>query len=300
MDKNTNYVKIKAAPRKREELTLTPLYYISVDPFRADSWDKVLGVKPFLLWLKLQTLVDRTDEAEKKYGNRYTVPRSIVGLAKLLDMGKNTLYSHLKILWDYALIEFEPWESQQTKGQKAINIIVFPYPQGKIELSYQPLIKIRDYDKDYTSEARNYSLKHSKKHKDKVNQSNKQEQTTPVDELTFDYSEKWAHDILLDELKKIGITEQILKEIEVELANHPEVVIPIGIANAQLVFMQDKLEVGETIFDFAKYFVGGAVKRVSVHYNVDTVKANFEQRVKDAEIYQPNPNMFYNWLVERE
>lgn len=41
----------------------------------------------------MQTLVDCSDEAQSKYGNLKTIPRSIENLAKTLGMSRSTLYN---------------------------------------------------------------------------------------------------------------------------------------------------------------------------------------------------------------
>jgi hypothetical protein len=154
------FLNVVQGEKKREDLFLPILYFPTVDPYSEDSWLNKIGSKSFTAWLQLLTLVDRQDSALEKYGNKNTVPNSIEGLAKLFKMSKPTFYKQvLKPLWNYGLIDLVEWKDQKKIGQKAINIIVYPYPQNNKELENKPLEKVRDYDLDYSSDAKTFSQK---------------------------------------------------------------------------------------------------------------------------------------------
>ncbi|MFZ3580320.1 hypothetical protein [Virgibacillus sp. DJP39] len=144
---------IKKGKVARGELRLPQLYFIV-----ADEWIDKLGEKTFCYWLKLLTLVDRTNEAEKKYGNRSTIPRSFTKIYKRMGISKNSFYRNvIHPLWDYGLIDIEVWEDSYIKGTKPKNIIVYEYPFNTFKLAIQPLEKRRNYKTDYTSDSAKYS-----------------------------------------------------------------------------------------------------------------------------------------------
>ncbi|MCY8814908.1 hypothetical protein P8917_10060 [Bacillus atrophaeus] len=152
---------VSEGKRKREELTLPILYFSAADALPgAESWIETLGPKAFCAWLQLHTLVDRTDEAQSEYGNKQTVPRSIENLAKdIFKIGKPTFYrTIIKPLWNYGLIDIVEWKAHKKIGQKAMNIIVYHYPQNNKALETQPLKKVRDYEKDYQSNGKIFGI----------------------------------------------------------------------------------------------------------------------------------------------
>ena len=158
--RNETFLNIQEGERKREDIFLPILYYPTVDPLNENSWIKDLGPKTFVAWLQLLTLVDRRKTALDVYGNQNTVPRSLEGLAKVLGMSRPTLYKVvIKPLWNYGFIDLVEWTDQKKIGTKAINIIVYPYPQNDKTLENKSLIKVRDYDTEYSSDAKTFSLK---------------------------------------------------------------------------------------------------------------------------------------------
>lgn len=145
---------LSPAKKKREDLYLPILYFPVSDPLATTNWIDVLGEKAFCGWLKLLTLADRTKD---KHENHYSkIPRSMEGLASILKISKMTLYrSIIKPLWNHGLIDLVEYNNDgKIKGQKYINIVVYPYPQDDKHLENKELKKVRDYDKDYTSEAK--------------------------------------------------------------------------------------------------------------------------------------------------
>ncbi|MBU8732515.1 hypothetical protein KM915_20925 [Cytobacillus oceanisediminis] len=147
---SSNELFISAGKKPREELRLPTLHFIV-----ADDWINKLGEKTFCYWIKLLTLVDRTDEAKSKYGNTFTVPRSLEDLyEKVFKMSKSTFYRNvIHPLWNYGLIDIVEWEDSYKLGQKPMNIIVYDYPQNSYELAVKPLVQCRDYKKDYNSNS---------------------------------------------------------------------------------------------------------------------------------------------------
>lgn len=279
----------KEGKRTREELYLERIYYIAVDPLNKNSWINAIGEKAFVAWLKMQTLVDRSAAAESKYGNLETVPRSIEDLAKTLGMSRSTLYYKvLTVLWDYGFIDFEEWTEQKKIGQKAINVIVYPYPQNNIELQYKPLTKVRNYATDYSSNAKTYN-----------NVEIKRKRAEQKEELySSNYEAKFAHNLLIERLKEYKIKDSVLREIKYELAEHPTTVIPFNIAEDQLIHMHGKLTNGEPIYNFAKYFVGGVATRTEILESMTGVKVRVEEIEKQKALTTKNGITFYNWLEE--
>lgn len=147
---------VTAGERTRDELYLPVMYFPAVDPLLTGNWLQELGEKSFCMWLQLLTLVDRTNGAKDKYGNQDTIPNSLEGLMKTLGMSKPKFYRIIKPLWNYGMIDIVEWQEHKKVGQKAVNIIVYPYPQNNIELARKPLVEVRDYDKDYVSNGRTY------------------------------------------------------------------------------------------------------------------------------------------------
>lgn len=287
-------IKFKQAKRKREELYLERLYYAAVDPFEKNSWVNVLGAKTFVTWLQLQTLVDRSEEGKEKYNNEgYTVPRSIKQTAILLGMSRTTLYENLKILWNYGFIDFEEWEQHNTTGQKAINILVYPYPQNDLQLQHQPLQKIRDYNTEYSSNARKFNLKTAVK---RLNKEPHMQPTTP-------YRLEWLHDEIVQYLKKCGFKEKICLEIKQILnTKHQNLVTPIRLVEEQLLQIENYLKNGNTIYDFPKYFTKGLADKIELYDSMDNFKNYTREQLLQTNqtTAYTNKVIFYDWLSEVE
>lgn len=153
------FLKIREGKRKREDLYLPILHFPVADPFAATNWIDTLGEKAFCGWLKLHTLVNRSNIADTPGASAYNVPRSIESLASLLKISKSTLYrTILKPLWNFGLIDLIEWKEQVKLGQKSMNVLVYPYPQNDKNLENQPLIQVRNYETDYQSSARIFAL----------------------------------------------------------------------------------------------------------------------------------------------
>lgn len=50
-------------------------------------------------------------------------------------------------------------ELKNKSGHNPVNIIVYEYPQNNPELATKPLVKLRDYDKDYQTKTRTLAQK---------------------------------------------------------------------------------------------------------------------------------------------
>lgn len=141
---------------KRNALRLPDLRFIV-----ADDWIDKLGDKAFISWLKIYSWANRSSvNSEINPWNQATVPRSLKNIMKELKVGNDTFYNKiLKPLWNFGLIDLEEYEGSNKNGTNAINIIVFQFPQNKPELLFKPLEKVRDYNKDYQSNARKFAKK---------------------------------------------------------------------------------------------------------------------------------------------
>jgi len=132
--------------KKREELHLPILQYIV-----ADDWIDKLGHETFCIWLKLHTMVDRTD-AKREFDR---IPRSFENIyTSVLSISKSKFYRMIKPLWEYGLIDIIEYEDSERKSQKPKNIVIYEYPFHEIERKYMPLEKLRDWDKDYESASK--------------------------------------------------------------------------------------------------------------------------------------------------
>lgn len=154
MSENVNF---KKGSKKREELQLPILHFVA-----ADDWIDKLGTTAFVAWLKFYSWCDRSDARLDKDND--VIPTSFEKLYKRLGIGKGTFYQKvLRPLWNYGLIDIEEYKNSEIKGQKPMNIIVYEYPQNDRERLFTPLEKIRDYDKDYSSDARTFAKRKTQK-----------------------------------------------------------------------------------------------------------------------------------------
>lgn len=146
----------KLGEEKRSELELPTLHFITMD-----QWIDVIGEKALFAWLKMYTWCDRKNIAVEEESTKWEqskVKDSLQGVASRLGVGKGTFYNKiLKPLWNVGLIDIEEWAQDPRSGQKAINIVVYKYPQNNKVLSFKPLKEIRDYDKEYSSAAKHFA-----------------------------------------------------------------------------------------------------------------------------------------------
>ncbi|WP_096186857.1 hypothetical protein [Evansella halocellulosilytica] len=169
-DADQMFVIKKGKKKSRDELMLPPLYFVSMT-----DWEKKLGSDTLINWLKLLTLVDRTEEALDKYGNKSTIPRSLRKLMVEFGLSKATFYRKvIRPLWEYGFIDVITWNGSSNDGHKPKNIMVYEYPQNEFHLAVKPLQKIRDYDRDYNSVQAIFGRKGANKRKETdMNKSSK-------------------------------------------------------------------------------------------------------------------------------
>lgn len=117
--------------------------------FAEAEWIDTLGEATYCFWKKLITRVDRSRDAQAKYGNRNTVPFSLTRLAELMGMTVNTLKKHARILWNAGLVDFVEWAAAYKMGKKPLNIVVYNYPQNNTANATKSLQLIRNYDEQY-------------------------------------------------------------------------------------------------------------------------------------------------------
>lgn len=143
----------KAKKKTRNELQLPILHFVCMD-----DWIEKIGDKAFTAWLKFYTWCNREEDENGNRPDDDVIPYSLTKVQKRLGVGKDTFYNKiLKPLWNHGLIDVFEYKSEGWKGQGNVNIIVYEYPQNEHALSTKPLEKIRDYDTDYTSQAKTFA-----------------------------------------------------------------------------------------------------------------------------------------------
>ncbi|WP_242260737.1 MULTISPECIES: hypothetical protein [unclassified Bacillus cereus group] len=143
----------KAKKKTRNELQLPILHFVCMD-----DWIEKIGDKAFTAWLKFYTWCNREEDENGNRPDDDVIPSSLTKVQKRLGVGKDTFYNKiLKPLWNHGLIDVFEYKSEGWKGQGNVNIIVYEYPQNEHALSTKPLEKIRDYDTDYTSQAKTFA-----------------------------------------------------------------------------------------------------------------------------------------------
>lgn len=156
-----NVVNFKEAKRSRSELELPNLHFIVVD-----DWIEVVGERAVMSWLRMYSWCDRSvretdvksDQSQK--WEQASIPVSLNSTMKKLGVSRATFYNKiLKPLWNVGLIDIEEFKGSKSKGVKPLNIIVYKYPQNNFTLAIQPLKKIRDYEKDYSSASKIFAKK---------------------------------------------------------------------------------------------------------------------------------------------
>ncbi|MBS4192873.1 hypothetical protein KHA94_22345 [Bacillus sp. FJAT-49705] len=157
MEQNVTF---KKGEEKREELELPTLHFVVMD-----QWVDVIGEKALFAWLKMYTWCDRDRNKGDKLVDinlweQSKIPDSLVKIRKKLSVGNDTFYNKiLKPLWNVGLIDIEEWAEDPRSGQKAMNIIVYKYPQNNKSLSFAKLAEVRNYDTDYSSTAKSFAKK---------------------------------------------------------------------------------------------------------------------------------------------
>lgn len=131
----------------RNEQPLPQLHYVV-----ADDWIDKLGEKSFCLYLKLFTLVDRTDSDKQNHCIKTRTSK----LLKRLEMSKSTYYRVIKPLYEYGLVDLIEFEGSKNEGSKPVNIMVHRFPQNSYALAVQPLEKCRSWEQR-TNENYNFT-----------------------------------------------------------------------------------------------------------------------------------------------
>lgn len=146
----------------RAELELPRLHFIVVD-----QWADFIGEKALLAWLKMYSWADRKEKIDEDSSNLWEqakIPTSYAKIKKRLGVGNSTFYEKIiKPLWNVGLIDIKEYSDSALKGQKPINIVVYKYPQNRIELASKALEKVRDYDTEYSSDAKTFAKRKKRK-----------------------------------------------------------------------------------------------------------------------------------------
>lgn len=154
----TNLTFLKAK-KKREELQLPILHFVVTD-----DWIEKLGNDAFCAWLKFYSWCDRSED--RKDHENDVIPTSFNRIMTRLGVGKKKFYNAIiRPLWNFGLIDIVEYTDSVNKGNKPMNIVVYEYPQNDVSKKYEPLKKIRDYDEDYSSDARTFAKKGGRKDK---------------------------------------------------------------------------------------------------------------------------------------
>ncbi|WP_353856794.1 hypothetical protein [Bacillus sp. Bos-x628] len=129
-----SFITIEKGKTPRKGLRLPTLHFIV-----ADDWIDKLGEKSFILWLRLLTKVDRTDDRKD------TVKYSQHALAKTLGMSYTKLLRLLQPLYEYGLIDYIQYKSSE-KAPACENVVVYEYPQNNPDLDKEPLELCRTWE----------------------------------------------------------------------------------------------------------------------------------------------------------
>ncbi|OAH58651.1 hypothetical protein AWH48_16775 [Domibacillus aminovorans] len=298
---NQTDVNVTEGKRSREEHYLPILHYPAADPFMMNNWIDVLGEKAFCGWLKLITLVDRDTNAIEKYGNKNTIPRSIENLAKnIFKVSKSTFYrTILKPLWNVGLIDVSEWKDHAKIGQKALNIIVYKYPQNKKVLETKGLEKIRDYDTEYSSTARTFAVQGGRPKKSTVIQPEVKKAATPYrfKIKTVDYIKVSSKNVdLSNRFKNKTVTVSLLKPInvpntQVNISNSLKTdtirdtsidteiqSLPLNLKNEFLIYNKSEQD-----YLYKRAFL--ANNPSGINKRIPEVIVNFAEDIKQAEVW---------------
>lgn len=155
MFKNNQTTNFKKGKIPRNELELPTLNFVVVD-----QWIDIVGEKAIFSWLRMYSWCKRDEESDNDLWEQAKIPSSFSKIMKRLGVGKDTFYNKiLKPLWDVGLIDIEEYRESSSEGNKPMNVIVYKYPQNNKSLAHQELKKIRNYNKDYHSQAKTFGQK---------------------------------------------------------------------------------------------------------------------------------------------
>ncbi len=161
MDMNNMHYFIEQAQIPSNEQQVAVIYGQHVNPtFNAvenPSWVKTLGASTFCYWLGLLSMSKVTTDE-----NYLDSAKSLKEIMGIFDISQSTFTNKLiRPLYEYGLIDvvdIPGSEKYNRRGLPSRKIIVYPYPQGRVELLTQPLTACRNYDLHYQSKAKEFGL----------------------------------------------------------------------------------------------------------------------------------------------
>lgn len=161
MENDKKVVTFKEGRVSRNELELPTLHFVVMD-----QWIDVIGERALMAWLKMYSWCKRDEVTEVNQWEQAKIPTSFNQIIKKLGVGRTTFYKNiLQPLWNVGLIDIEEFANSENKGHKPMNVIVYKYPQNNKALAHQEIKEIRNYDKDYQSEARTFAKRGGRKRK---------------------------------------------------------------------------------------------------------------------------------------
>ncbi|MGF9741567.1 hypothetical protein ABEX38_29810 [Priestia megaterium] len=237
---------VRKGKKTREQLNLPVMSYIV-----CDDWMDKLGEKSFCFWLKLHTMVDRTNEFEK-------VPTSQSRLAERQGIARTTLHRYLAPLFEYGLIDYVVYEEYHNDGTKPVNIVVYDYPFNDETKMRKPLEKVRNW-KDRTSTEYQHSLQGGKQKQDAAVEKIEEEKPS----VKFEEAIEIKLDFRNVQLEKNEVNMTHLKEWIQKTKESTEVVLGVI----------DKLALYKDKIDSTKAFIKSSTKIVKDELKV---KKNIE------------------------
>lgn len=143
--------KILLGKQNKNEIQLPTLYFVSMN-----QWLEVIGDIAFMSWLKLYTWSKQENViySTLEFNDINSLSLSFSAIAKKLGVANDTLENKiLKPLWNVGLIDIIEKDKNKINTQEIL-IMVYRYPQNRIENSFKPIENFRDYEKDYTKNNR--------------------------------------------------------------------------------------------------------------------------------------------------
>lgn len=287
-DNKTTEITVAESKQPRNYQELPPLYFVSMD-----DWLDKLGEKSFCLYLKLWTMVDRTQE-------QHCITTNNTKLVKKLNMSKSTYLRLIKPLYEYGMVDLIEYEDSKNKGSKPVNIIVHKYPQNEFKRATMELEKCRDWEQRI-DEKYNFSKKGGRPKKQdalevveadlpKGMQDLPKEEPQPVKEVTFNENvnpvvitefENFKEQLLANKVDLNVVIKWVNKNVDKVAYNH-------------MCFVIKQLATYPETIQKTSAFISSTMKQVPTMHKPDTepvepfeVAPKFESKVP-----------FYNWLEE--
>lgn len=143
------------------EIQLPTLHIVAVT-----QWTDVIGDAALVSWLKFFSW-SKQDEgyyAGQSYQEVDAISSSFTAIAKKLGVGVETLKNKIiQPLWEVGLIDVLQNDIPGELNKQQLTIIVYRYPRNDIGLSFQPIVKFRDYEKDYRKNSRVFHQRDAQK-----------------------------------------------------------------------------------------------------------------------------------------